>query len=246
MLEYSVLLVHRGPAGVIREQLAELYPVLEQLAAPFEILLVDDGSSREDREPLETLSLEWPRLRILWIDPASGPAAALKAGVAAARGKVLIRVGRGYAAAEIPRLLGQLSRADLVHGRRRRGRIGRWRRAFETFPERLLLGAEVRDPDCRFWAARREALVELPLDPGMDRYLAWLVALAGYRVIETGVSDAPRVRTPLAAGESRWGDLISVWWKRRRRKSYTVTEVAPRPARLEVLSDDEIEAREAA
>jgi glycosyltransferase involved in cell wall biosynthesis len=247
MLEHSVLLAHCGSASAVAEQLAELYPVLERLAAPFEVLLVDDGSPRDEREAMEALAHDYPRLRLLWVDPASGRAAVLSAGIAAARGNVVIGIGAGYAAAEIPRLLEQLARADLAHGRRRRSRLGRWWRALRTSPERLLLGTEVRDPDCRFWAARREALAELVLLAGMDRYLAWLVALRGYRVVEVGVCES-RATWPsrTSTGKPRWGDLISVWWQRRRRQSYTVTEVLPPAVEFEALDGEEMPAREAA
>jgi len=242
MLEHSVLLAHRGSSTTLVEQLAELYPVLERLGGGFEVLVVDDGSSRGDRETLEDLARQYARMRLLWLDPASGASAALSAGIAASRGRHLIYIeaGRRYAAAEIPRMLNHLARADLVYGRRRGRRLRRWWRTFRSLPERMLLGLEVRDPGCRFWAARREAVEGLELGPGMERYLAWLVALRGFRVYEVAVRERRRAARRCAstpAVESRWGDLLSVWWQFRRTRNYTVTEVAPAKIVLEVVDD---------
>jgi hypothetical protein len=119
---------------------------------------------------------------------------ALTTGIARARGEMVIvlEAGLHYEAEEIPRLLERLTRADLVCGKRpRRGLAKLWQRVARV-PRWLMLGLEVRDPACLYWAGRREAIARLDLSGGLYRYVATLVAARGFRVDELPVDDARR------------------------------------------------------
>ncbi len=110
-----------------------------------------------------------------------------------------------------------LNRADLVFGRRRRSRLAKWWLALRLLPRRLLLGLDIRDPDCLFWAARREALQEVMLTRGMHRFLAAQVSQHGFRVSETHVDHR---RAPWPRGQSRCPgaiNLLTLWWRQRNR-----------------------------
>jgi hypothetical protein len=163
---------------------------------------------------------------------------ALAAGIAAARGEVLIvsEAGEQYPPDQILVLLAQLARADLVFGRRRLGAWAKLVHRLARIPRWLLLGLEVRDPDCLFWAAHREAVEGLQLTRGMYRYVPWLVAVRGFRVSETYVEHRPQPR--------RWrdsrpnpGDLLAAWWLSRRSRSPAVREMNLAP-RLRVTDID--------
>jgi hypothetical protein len=134
---------------------------------------------------------------------------ALTAGIAAVRGDVVVAMEAGpqYSAEQIALLVSYLSRADLVFGHRRRGRMAKaWHRV-ARIPRWLVWGLDVRDPACLFWAARHEAVAGLQLSRGMYRHLPLLVRSRGYRVGETYVKHQSGVRS---AGDG-WCNPGHLW-----------------------------------
>jgi glycosyltransferase involved in cell wall biosynthesis len=189
----------------------------------YEVICIDDGSNVQTRRALARLEQQHPCLKVLHHDRPSGLSAALSTGLAAARGDVVVALeGSGqYRADQIPWLVERLSRADLVVGRRHSGRLAKIWQAVLQLPRRLLLGTEVRDPDCVFWAARREAVEGLTLTYGMHRFLGSLVANRGFRVAEIHVDHDRRRRFRL--GRESWPspmNLTSAWLGRRLSESH--------------------------
>jgi glycosyltransferase involved in cell wall biosynthesis len=226
MVQYTVLIPLRdGPTGLAR-QLSELDELFGTLARPYEIICIDDGSRQAGVDLLEELLRAHARIRVLRFDRPRGLSAALSAGMAAARGEIVIATAPGsqYPVGQIQTLIARLSRGDLVYGRRkRRGLAQAWRR-IARIPRWLLLGLEVRDPDCLFWAARREAIAELSLTRGMSRYLPTLVASRGFRVSEVAVDDEP------AGGAAPYErpnpiDLLAAWWLKIRERGCAIREL---------------------
>jgi hypothetical protein len=214
MIRYSVIIPQRDRADDVRRQLPALSSVLTQLGVPHEIIVVDDGSSASGLRLLEKLMGECHSLRILRRERPAGTSVALAAGIRAARGETLIAIeaGEAYPAQQIPWFLGWLQRADLVLGRRRQKGFSKlWQRLVRV-PRWTLLGAESHDPDCLFWAARREALAAISLEVGMARYLPALVARRGFRVCEAYV-DHQNSRSQLDDVRPNLGDLLATWWR---------------------------------
>ena len=178
MIYHSVIIPQRDRADDVRRQLPALTSTLESLVQSYEIIVVDDGSAPASLRLLDKLLGQCHALRLLRLDAPSGTSVALSAGIQAARGDVLIATEPGdyYPAAQIPSLLNWLDRADLVVGRRRRFGLSKLKERVARIPRGLLLGLDAHDPECLFWAARREALAEMNLQPGMARYLSALVA----------------------------------------------------------------------
>jgi glycosyltransferase involved in cell wall biosynthesis len=230
MVHYSVIIPQRDCGEAVRRQLPRLRAELDRLRLPFEILCVDDGSSAPTLETLAGLQVAEPTLRLLRFDNPSGTSTALSAGIAAARGDIVIAIepGNHYSPEQIPHLIAGLSRLDLVVGRLR---LGTWRKFWHRvgrIPRWLLLGIEVRHPECLFWAARREAVAEIPLARGMRRYLPWLVARRGFRVGDMYVRENAE-RTRLHDPPANPLDLLTAWWTCRRWRNDTAHEVG-RPA----------------
>ncbi len=105
--------------------LRELVDRVREVPIRKELLLVDDGSrdrSREILAELEQESTETDTLRVFHQNPNQGKGAALRRGMAEARGDVVIiqDADLEYNPAEYPRLLGPLVRgeADVVFGSR--------------------------------------------------------------------------------------------------------------------------------
>jgi hypothetical protein len=197
-----------------------------------------------------------PSIRALSVARDAGLSAALAAGIAAARGDVLIAVeaSRQYLPEQIEWLLKRLVRADLIIGRRTRGPLAKLALGVMQLPRRVLLGLEVRDPDCLFWAARREAVADLPLAAGMHRFLGSLVATRGYRVTEIYIDHTPREQMPHGRdGRASLRNLLSVWRERRkeeaaRRNQAAVLTPAPKlgPAATREAAPADLTSRSAA
>jgi glycosyltransferase involved in cell wall biosynthesis len=226
MIDVTVLIPQREATEDVARLLPRLKRVLAQRERPCEIICIDDGSGTPCLSALRLLC-QTTSVRLLRLDRPAGLSAALTAGIAAAQGEVVVAIEASgqYEPEQIPWLLERLARADLVLGRRQVERSIKLRQALLQLPRRLLLGLEVRDPDCLFWAARREAIAGLDLQPGMHRFLGSLVTTRGYRVAEIHVDHQP-IRSRWDDSQPSLGNLFSVWWQRRRWRPYSVEEVA--------------------
>ena len=194
MLQHTVLIPQRNAHSRVAALLPRLESVLDQMSQTYEVIVIDDGSPSPIQQPLRQLQAEHPCLRVLRLDRHAGSGAALTAGIAAARGQVVVALdpnGR-YSLDDVPRLIQRLARADAVFGCRRAGPVARSLRALVQLPRRMSQKLLVRDPRCLFWAARHEALEGLELSGRRYRQLPELVARSGYRVGELHVDQLPR------------------------------------------------------
>src|SRR5262249_39781804 len=69
---------------------AELRAALEATGRTWEMVLVDDGSSDGTADRMRAAALSEPRIRVLRLEQNAGQSAALAAGLAAARGAVVV------------------------------------------------------------------------------------------------------------------------------------------------------------
>ncbi len=234
MVRHTVLMVEREAAVAVSRQLPDLFDLFDDLGAPLDVIVVDDGSSTDSFAFLEEHLLVCPSLRIIRLEQPHGIGYALSAGIAAARGDVVVVVeaGEQYPASQIPKLLEGLAHADMVCGRRPSADDKNlWRRASNVC-RWALPASPVDDPGCLFWAARREAVAGLDLSGGMAGYIASMVAARGFRVdqvpITTGDAE-PADRT----------DPLSQLRRARRRQATSATNSSeavspPTPIQLEV------------
>ena len=198
MTHYSAIIPQRDRAYEVCRQLPALVATLAALGRSFEIIVVDEGSSPENLRQLDQPLQQLSSLRVVRLEQPCGVSMALAAGIQAARGEVILatEAGEYYPAAQLADLVRWLERADLVVGRRRRFGWSKFYHRVARLPRALLLGLDSHDPDCLFWAARREALADLTLMRGMARYLSALVGRRGFRVYETYVEHATGNASP--------------------------------------------------
>lgn len=178
-----------------------------------EILFVDDGSSDTTAEVLKSLKSELPCLRVIQHGRNLGQSRALRTGIAAARGAIIVTLdGDGQNdPADIPRLLAAFqessapARIGLVSGVRVKRK--------DTFKKRLasrlangfrrwILHDGATDVGCGLKAFRRDAYLALPYFDHMHRYLVALMLREGYEVRFTEVNHRPRMH-----GKSKYGVL---------------------------------------
>ena len=186
---------------------AELGRIAGELACPYEIVFVNDGSRDGTLGRLEALAATDPHLRIVDLDGNFGEAAALSAGFAHARGTVIVTLdGDGQNdPADIPRLLARLEDGfDVVSGRRVERREAFLSRVLPSRVANWLIaratGVPVYDCGCGLKAYRREVVVGAQLPRGMNRFLPAILGVDPSRVAEVPVRDRPR-----GGGRSHYG-----------------------------------------
>ncbi|GAB4122407.1 MAG: glycosyltransferase family 2 protein [Acidobacteriota bacterium] len=198
-----------------------LVAALEPLGRPWELVLVDDGSTDGSGALARRLSDADARVLVVGFRRNFGQTAALAAGFAHASGDVIVTLDADLQndPADIPLLLAKLDEGwDLVNGWRRNRRDPyASRRLPSQVANRLIsviTGLPLHDSGCTLKALRREIAQELRLYGEMHRFIPAMAAQLGARVVEVPVGHRPR-----AAGKSKYGigrlfrvvlDLITV------------------------------------
>ncbi len=207
---------------------------------PFELILVDDGSSDATAAEIRDMMESRPWVRLIQHPHAGGQSAAVHSGVLSARGTVICTLDGDLQnpPSEIPGLVAPLlaegvsPRLGLVAGQRVRRRDTWSKRMASRLANAIrawALNDATRDTGCGLKAFRRDAFLELPFFNHMHRYLPALFARAGYEVAHIDVSHRER-----EAGSSKYTnfgramvgvyDLIGVAWLIRRAKTVSPQE----------------------
>src|SRR5581483_11948184 len=174
---------------------------------PYELIVVDDGSTDDTLARLRAAAAATPALRVIRLRANFGQTAALAAGFDSARGDLVITLdGDGQNdPTDIPRLLDKLKEGyDVVSGWRRDRQDPFWSR---RLPSRLanglissITGVRLHDYGCALKVYRREILRDVELYGEMHRFLPALCRWVGARVGELPVGHWPRRR-----GVSKYG-----------------------------------------
>lgn len=180
-----------------------------------EMVFVDDKSKDATLAELKAAQAELSRLRVIAHARNAGQSRAIRSGVLAARGEVIVTLdGDGQnppadAPALVDLLLNSAPVVGLVGGRRakRRDSAGkRWASLLANRVRKGLLNDEADDTGCGLKAFRREAFLRLPYFDHMHRYLPALMIREGYQVRFLDVGHRPRT-----AGRSKYTNLGRLW-----------------------------------
>jgi len=199
-----------------------------KLTAPFQVLIVDDGSPDGTGEIADRLAARHEDVSVLHRPRKEGLGPAYIAGfrhALAAGAELVLEMDSDFShdPAYLPRLLDAAQRADVVLGSRyvAGGGVSDWgplRRAISrggSAYARLVLGLDVRDLTGGFKCLRREVLETIDLDTVQARGYAFQVEMT-YRAIEAGfkVVEVPIVFRDRRAGASKMNRAIvaeAVW-----------------------------------
>src|SRR6266545_467354 len=196
----------------LKDERENVWPLYERVrealheCGPWELVLVDDGSTDGTFAELEAAALGDARVKIVRLRRNFGQSAAKQAGLDAAAGDVIVTMDGDLQndPADIPRMLAKLDEGyDAVLGQRIKRRdklllrkvpslIGNWL-------IRTVLGVPFKDFGCTLRAMRREVTHDLVLYGEMHRFITAIVIQQGARVAQLPVRHHPR-----AAGKSKY------------------------------------------
>jgi undecaprenyl-phosphate 4-deoxy-4-formamido-L-arabinose transferase len=174
---------------------------------PYELLLVDDGSTDGTWEAVERAHEADGRVRGVRLKRNFGQHPAMHAGLVRARGDVLVTMDGDLqnAPEEIPKLVAAVEAGSDVASGRRAARRDSWGR---TLPSRLVngmlrrfTGASIADFGCAFNAYRRSAVEPMLGAIGRQKFTKALVLSGGASVVEVDVGHEAR------RGSSRYTPL---------------------------------------
>jgi dolichol-phosphate mannosyltransferase len=190
--EISIIIPVYNEAASLSQLQVELFSVMRDY--DHEIVFVDDGSTDDSAKQIQRS----PRIRLLQFVKNCGQSAAIYAGLAMARGRVLVLLDSDLQndPNDIPRLLEEIEKgADLVCGYRAK-RQDTWFKKFQsTIANRIrsrFTRDGVRDTGCTLKAMRRECREALIPFYGMHRFLPALIKGMGYKLVEIPVNHRPR------------------------------------------------------
>ena len=191
------------------------------LNQPYEMILVDDGSTDGTLELLNELADEDPCVRVIEFRHNFGQTAAMFAGIQAATCDVVVTMDGDLQndPADIPMLIAKLDEGyDLVHGWRKDRKDPFLSRRLPSICANWLIskvtGFPVHDLGCSLKAIRREVAQELRLYGEMHRFIPILAHWRGAKCAEVVTTHHPR-----KFGTSKYGisrtmrvlfDLITV------------------------------------
>jgi glycosyltransferase involved in cell wall biosynthesis len=204
--ELSIVIPVYNEVENVADLHAQLTAALEPIDRPYEILLVDDGSTDGTREALLAIEAGDPRVRVLRLRRNFGQTAAFSAGFDHARGDVIVTSDGDLQndPKDIPALLARLDQGfDMVCGWRRK-RHDSWSRILPSRIANGLIswstGVHLHDYGCSLKAIRAEVVQGLKLYGEMHRFIPAVASWMGVSVEEMEVNHRPRTR-----GRSKYG-----------------------------------------
>ena len=205
-LDLSIVIPVHNEEENVEPLVDEIEAVLSMSDMSYEIVIVDDGSKDGTLLKLKQLHEHGTQLKVIGLKRNFGQTAALAAGLAHARGNVVVLMdGDGQNdPADIPALLQKLDEGyDLVAGwRYNRQDAFLNRRLPSVLANRLIsrtTKVRLHDSGCTLKAMRLDVAKNLRLYGEMHRYIPAIAHERGARIAELKVNHRPRLH-----GESKY------------------------------------------
>ncbi len=216
----SVLVPFYNEEESIRPLYGALKEVMEALGRPYEIIMVDDGSTDQTLEIIETLYEQDKTITVVGFRRNYGQTAAFAAGFAVAKGGVIVTLDGDLQndPKDIPMLLKEIEHCDIVSGWRKDRKDRFLTRRLPSMLANMLIskvtGVKLHDYGCSLKAYRADLVKKINLYGEMHRFIPAVANTVGARVCEVVTSHHPR-----KYGRSKYGlsrtvkvflDLITV------------------------------------
>ena len=197
------------------DNIGPLYEQITQTLAgehSYEVLFVDDGSTDNSFAVLKGLLDSDDKVRIIRFRKNFGQTAALSAGFANARGKIIVAMDGDLQndPADIPKMIEKLNEGyDVVSGWRKKRHDHLVTRLIPSKMANWLIsritGVRLHDFGCTLKAYRKEVLDETNLYGEMHRFIPAHASWSGAKIAEMVVNHRPRT-----AGVAKYG-LARTW-----------------------------------
>ena len=203
----SVTIPICNEAGNIPELHARVSKALAGVGRPWELILVNDGSTDGSEELLDEIAARDPHVKVIHFRRNFGQTAAMMAGFDFARGDVIIPMDGDLQndPADIPVLLAKLDEGfDVVSGWRKDRQDNALKRNLPSIMANRLIsfvsGVRLHDFGCSLKAYRREVIEGVRLYGEMHRFLPIYTRWHGAKIAEVGVRHYART-----SGASKYG-----------------------------------------
>jgi glycosyltransferase involved in cell wall biosynthesis len=219
--ELSVVIPVRNEAPSLDELYRELTTTLAGFGRPYEILVIDDGSTDDSFAILQRLQAGDPRLRVIRFRRNFGQTAAFAAGFAHARGELIVTSDGDLQndARDIPAMVEMAEQGyDIVCGWRKERKDPFFSRRLPSMMANGLIsavtGVRLHDYGCSLKVFRAEVVRPMKLYGEMHRFLPAIASEQGVTITEVVVNHRARRH-----GRSKYGisrtvrvilDLITV------------------------------------
>jgi glycosyltransferase involved in cell wall biosynthesis len=207
-LPLSVVIPVYNEEETVPHLYAEVRAALERLGMPYEVLVVDDGSTDGSLGRLTACTRDDPRWRVIALRRNFGQTAALAAGFDYARGDVIVTLDGDLQndPADIGKLLALAKDHDVVSGWRHPRQDAFLTRRLPSQMANWLIskvtGVRLHDYGCTLKAYRREVVQHLRLYGEMHRFIPAIASWMGISLAEVQTSHRPR-----RFGQSKYGLL---------------------------------------
>jgi glycosyltransferase involved in cell wall biosynthesis len=185
----------------------EFTDALESTGRPYELLLIDDGSTDGSFDILKRLQASDSRVRVIRFRRNFGQTAGFAAGIDAARGSLVITADGDLQndPRDIPGMIARLvDGVDIVCGWRKDRKDAFLNRRLPSILANRLIswatGVRLHDYGCSLKVFRAEVIKALHLRGEMHRFLPALATGVGAAIVEMPVNHRPRTR-----GTSKYG-----------------------------------------
>ncbi len=209
-MDLSVVIPVYNEEENVEPLIVEIEAALAALGKSYEIVIVDDGSKDATFAKLRSIRERLVQLKVVRLKRNFGQTAALAAGLAQARGAVVILMdGDGQNdPADIPALLRKLDEGnDLVAGWRHNRQDPFLNRRLPSMIANRLISftthVKLHDYGCTLKAMRQDVAKNLRLYGEMHRFIPAIAYERGARIAELKVNHRPRLRGTSKYGISR-------------------------------------------
>lgn len=184
-----------------------LHRVLDSIGKPYEIILIDDGSTDGTYEVLNSVYKQYDKIKIIRFRRNFGQTAAISAGFSFAKGEIIVTMDGDLQndPADIPKILQKIDEGyDIVSGWRKNRKDPLLTRRLPSHIANFLIskftGVKLHDYGCTLKAYRREIIKHVNLYGEMHRFIPAVASWMGATVTEIVVKHHPR-----KYGKSKYG-----------------------------------------
>jgi dolichol-phosphate mannosyltransferase len=203
----SVIIPAKNEERNLPPLIERLFSVLRDIGRPFEVIVVNDGSTDGTLRVLRDLITSHRELRVIDLARNYGQTAAMMAGFNHARGDIIIPIDADLQndPADIPLLLAKLEEGyDVVSGWRKERQDATIRRNLVSRVANVVIsrlsGVHLHDYGCTLKAYRRDVIGPVRLYGEMHRFVPIYASWYGARITEVPVNHRPRLH-----GKSNYG-----------------------------------------